>query len=567
MKNYVLMHKNEKCGTFVFDEETGKIMEYHDNGKGLSPYLGNFDVRKMRKWWEMRAVPASRTAMQEIIRNAGCLNTEVYLAKNLALSMTDTYWICPDNANLSYDDVKFSNLAVYGHGKVPYHNASSYDPNASLGGQMNKYWDLEQSCPILVKESYRYFGQQSINEVFATRIHERQNTDIPFVRYSASTTEDRGVLCRCKAFTSEDAELISAYEIIESQKIRNEMAFYDAYIQICVNNGIDYEQIQNFMDYQTMTDFLISNTDEHLMNFGVLRDANTMKLIGPAPIFDSGNSMFYSDERKTPYSRADLLGRTITGFCKTEEKMLEKVKNRNLVRIDLIPAPDEVKTLYIDAGIPEWKADLISKNYETKAQMLKEFQKGKVISFYREKQREKESRKNTCETTNKQKFIMLSGISGPLRIQEAKKIYEAEITKNKFITADDRGLYPIGKALENTGLIFDKAKILNSIHSIDGYRNALVYISSDKIREEIRIELPEKYSEDLVSLIVDARIKTAFISGASVIYEAMNLDRQVREKYLEIAKECGINNRELHVINSCPPVEEEGWNSVINHQS
>lgn len=516
MKNYVLMHKNEKCGTFVFDEETGKIMEYHDNGKGLSPYLGNFDVRKMRKWWEMRAVPASRTAMQEIIRNAGCLNTEVYLAKNLALSMTDTYWICPDNANLSYDDVKFSNLAVYGHGKVPYHNASSYDPNASLGGQMNKYWDLEQSCPILVKESYRYFGQQSINEVFATRIHERQNTDIPFVRYSASTTEDRGVLCRCKAFTSEDAELISAYEIIESQKIRNEMAFYDAYIQICVNNGIDYEQIQNFMDYQTMT---------------------------------------------------DLLGRTITGFCKTEEKMLEKVKNRNLVRIDLIPAPDEVKTLYIDAGIPEWKADLISKNYETKAQMLKEFQKGKVISFYREKQREKESRKNTCETTNKQKFIMLSGISGPLRIQEAKKIYEAEITKNKFITADDRGLYPIGKALENTGLIFDKAKILNSIHSIDGYRNALVYISSDKIREEIRIELPEKYSEDLVSLIVDARIKTAFISGASVIYEAMNLDRQVREKYLEIAKECGINNRELHVINSCPPVEEEGWNSVINHQS
>lgn len=35
-----------------------------------------------------------------------------------------------------------------------------------------------------------------------------------------------------------------------------------------------------------LTDFVISNTDEHLLNFGVLRDADTMKLIGPAPIFD-----------------------------------------------------------------------------------------------------------------------------------------------------------------------------------------------------------------------------------------------------------------------------------------
>ena len=64
------------------------------------------------------------------------------------------------------------------------------------------------------------------------------------------------------------------------------------------------------MDYQTLTDFVISNTDEHLVNFGVLRNADTMKLIGPAPIYDSGNSMFYNEDRLIPYSRVEPVSYT-----------------------------------------------------------------------------------------------------------------------------------------------------------------------------------------------------------------------------------------------------------------
>ena len=142
MIKYSLMHKNDKCGTILFDENIGRITEYHDDRNGLSPYLGNCDIKKIQKWWEMRAVPASRATMQQVINNANCLNTEVYLAKNLGLSMTDTYWIKPSGIDLSFDDVKFANLAAYSHGKIPYHNATSYDPNASLGGQMEKYWEL-----------------------------------------------------------------------------------------------------------------------------------------------------------------------------------------------------------------------------------------------------------------------------------------------------------------------------------------------------------------------------------------------------------------------------------------
>ena len=536
MIKYSLMHKNDKCGTILFDENIGRITEYHDDRNGLSPYLGNCDIKKIQKWWEMRAVPASRATMQQVINNANCLNTEVYLAKNLGLSMTDTYWIKPSGIDLSFDNVKFANLAAYSHGKIPYHNATSYDPNASLGGQMEKYWDLMHKTPILVKESYKYYGQQSINEVFASIVHSRQPSNVEFVRYTAEMTEDRGVQCKCPAFTSENIELLSAYEMVESRKIQNSQALYDEYINICVENGIDYNQIQEFMDYQTMTDFLITNTDEHLLNFGVLRDPNTMKLIGPAPIFDSGNSMFYSDGRKTPYTRAGILDIPITSFYKREEKLLGKVKNKTAVDLNSIPSAGEVKELYANAGIPEEKANVISKNYDTKAKMLSEFQRGKTISLYKEKQAEKNSKYNTIVKEpevkmESPKFIMLCGIPGSGKSQLAKSLY-ADLQNKKM---DDVNLYPASKAIKNIGLIFDPSKITNDIVINADYKDSTVLISPNKIRQELKDNYPDSYSESLVFAIVDARIKTALKSGASVVYEATNLDKPIREKYLGIA--------------------------------
>lgn len=589
MIKYSLMHKNDKCGTILFDENIGRITEYHDDRNGLSPYLGNCDIKKIQKWWEMRAVPASRATMQQVINNANCLNTEVYLAKNLGLSMTDTYWIKPSGIDLSFDNVKFANLAAYSHGKIPYHNATSYDPNASLGGQMEKYWDLMHKTPILVKESYKYYGQQSINEVFASIVHSRQPSNVEFVRYTAEMTEDRGVQCKCPAFTSENIELLSAYEMVESRKIQNSQALYDEYINICVENGIDYNQIQEFMDYQTMTDFLITNTDEHLLNFGVLRDPNTMKLIGPAPIFDSGNSMFYSDGRKTPYTRAGILDIPITSFYKREEKLLGKVKNKTAVDLNSIPSAGEVKELYASAGIPEEKADVISKNYDTKAKMLSEFQRGKTISLYKEKQAEKNSKYNTIVKEpevkmESPKFIMLCGIPGSGKSQLAKSLY-ADLQNKKM---DDVNLYPASKAIKNIGLIFDPSKITNDIVINADYKDSTVLISPNKIRQELKDNYPDSYSESLVFAIVDARIKTALKSGASVVYEATNLDKPIREKYLGIANEYGVKDTSLHVTWINPndsissispnllsamnnrlvdsnPSKDEGWSDFVQH--
>ena len=127
----------------------------------------------------------------------------------------------------------------------------------------------------------------------------------------------------------------------------------------------------------------------NLGNFGVLRNTNTMELTSVAPIYDSGNSMFFLDLINRPFTRMELLERKITAFYETEEKMLKKVKNKNLIKIDLLPVAKEVSDFYKRNGIPEHRADIIADNYDIKLKMLDEFQHGKTISLYKEKHKQK----------------------------------------------------------------------------------------------------------------------------------------------------------------------------------
>ena len=380
---YKLMHRDELCGVLTLEEDAGQLIEYKNLSRS-APYLGNADTRLMRRWWEARAIPASRTAMQEVIRRAGCNSNKEYLAKNLALSMTDTYWICPIEMELHWSDVNLHNLNGFMNGKMPYHNETSYDPNASLGGQMDKYWDLGTEPPTLIKTAYREYGQQAINEAFASLLHERQENHFPYVKYRLRQGVDNGIQTVCDAFTSDQKELVSALEILDSQKIPNDLSLYDAFIRISAEYGIDEEYMRNFMDYLTMTDFIISNTDEHLMNFGVLRNADRQVFTSPAPIFDSGNSMFYSDHREKAFSRAELLERKITAIHSTEEAMLRHVSDRGLVKFDLLPSSEEVIAFYQSQGIPEQKALFIAQSYRNKLSLFRDFQQGKRISLYHE---------------------------------------------------------------------------------------------------------------------------------------------------------------------------------------
>ncbi len=160
---YTLMHRNQEIGALAIDPADSKVAGWKNKDNEMGPYLGNTTLENIKKWWSSRAIPGSRKMMEDVIRNAGCTSNLDYLAKNLGLSMTDTYWLRPLDTTLTWEDVSLHGFKVLGNEKIPYHNDSSYDPNAALSGQMEKYWDLSEDSPALVKTASEHFGQQSIN--------------------------------------------------------------------------------------------------------------------------------------------------------------------------------------------------------------------------------------------------------------------------------------------------------------------------------------------------------------------------------------------------------------------
>lgn len=380
---YYLKHKDDICALLTIDDkETGTLIKGTILNDRIAP-MGSLNV-----WWQSRAVPSTREDMKTVIRQAGAENPETYLAKNLALSMTDAYWICPfeEAATLKWNDICLTNHKYLNKPFVPYHNSDSYDANATLGGQMEKYWDLSEDPPVLVKKAYKSFGQQGVNEQFATLLHSRQPNAPEYVSYIAKQNpDDLGLIVACKTFIEPGLEFVPAHQIRLANKDKwtsESLSDYDRVVKGWASLGMSEEMVRNFLDYQTITDFIITNIDRHYSNFGALRNVDTLEFVKPAPIFDSGNSMLY-DERVRTLTKADLLKFKVTSIYHTEEQMLKRVQNRKIVDLDALPSKDETIALYTSFGIKEERAAFIADAYQQKIEMVHTFQKGTSISMYR----------------------------------------------------------------------------------------------------------------------------------------------------------------------------------------
>lgn len=121
------------------------------------------------------------------------------------------------------------------------------------------------------------------------------------------------------------------------------------------------------MEYQILTDFILTNTDRNLNNFGLLRNASTLKYVGVAPIFDSGNSMFRTNPQLA--KQDDLTRIEVNSFRKTEDKLLRLVTNRSLIDMSLLPTEEELRTIYSMDELISY-TDLILSGYRKKIEIL-----------------------------------------------------------------------------------------------------------------------------------------------------------------------------------------------------
>lgn len=175
---------------------------------------------------------------------------------------------------------------------------------------------------------------------------------------------------------SDELEFVSAYQLIRNEKIRNDKSVYEALIAKAASVGGYEAEIRKQLEYTILTDFILSNTDRHLNNFGFLYHSGSRCITAMAPIFDTGNALFYNEDFIP--SGENLLDVKVTSFCEKEVQLLRYVENRELVDLKLLdgfPA-EAAKMLEKYTEMPQKRAEAIAGTIEKKMELLQKFQHG-----------------------------------------------------------------------------------------------------------------------------------------------------------------------------------------------
>lgn len=195
--------------------------------------------------------------------------------------MSDQYWVKPADSNIEYKDInffehdfkdsKFTN-ATFSSGVDSSTKISLISPNNTTDGRLKKTWIIENNKRYLLKGGYKNEVMQPFNEVLASMICERLGFN--HIKYTIEVINGK-VVSKCECFINTDTELIPAHQILyEIQKKEN---VYEEYIKILENKGIN--NVREKLENMFILDYLISNEDRHLNNFGIIRNVNNLNWI------------------------------------------------------------------------------------------------------------------------------------------------------------------------------------------------------------------------------------------------------------------------------------------------
>ena len=350
------MHKNVPVAKLELDEHTGvinkisEIINYEHLPIGVMKKNKIADRAVLNDWWVDRTIPASRLGIREALDLLDLTNTKSLLAKCFGLSLSDQYWIKPDNTDLCWQDINFfENVFSEDIGNVllsKVDEKKEFDfnsPDFTTDGCLKKRWKITNGKRYLIKGGSKPFIQQPFNEVIATKIMQRLG--IQHVPYTLIWDDDRPYSV-CEDFVTSETELVSAWHVMQIQKKDNSTSVYQHYINCCKALGVD--DIEAYVDRMIVLDYIIANEDRHQNNFGLIRNADTLEFIGAAPIFDSGSSLGY--DKMAGQIRSGR-GVECKPFKKTHQEQLKLVTSFQWIDFDkLTGIEDEIRDIFKGAG-------------------------------------------------------------------------------------------------------------------------------------------------------------------------------------------------------------------------
>lgn len=390
MKKFTLMNKNKKVFDFVYDEEEHFIVNFERNypeNEDYAPFglikMNEIDKVEFNKWWKNRQIPASRKGLKEVLHNSNVYdkdNFDLLDAKAYCLSLSDQYWVKGVNEEISWESINFfDNEFSEDIGKILFNggktalNLNLNTPDMTSNGNYEKRWKIIDGERYLLKAGSKIYNQEPFNELIATKLYERLLNKEEYVEYSVIFDDDKAI-SKCKNFITKDTELVPAWKINEYYEFLDDEDKYTHYIR-CLNN-LGIKDAETLTDKMIVCDYIIANKDRHFNNFGVIRDVNTLKFIGVAPIFDNGCSLWYDENDM--YVGEFFLTKPFEEYEKKQLSLVKKLEWLDMSKLE--DFPNEVKTiLSMNKLLSKERINKIVDQIKLRIEFVKELKKSREV--------------------------------------------------------------------------------------------------------------------------------------------------------------------------------------------
>ncbi|MEG0329753.1 MAG: hypothetical protein RR624_04910 [Longicatena sp.] len=296
------MNKDTEILDFLYDDETHNIDKIIDlihpeyAPLGIIDYMTGISRKSFNNWWRYRAIPASRCKFKEVLEEMDINSSVELLEKCFGLSLSDQYWIKEIDSLVSWADINFfTNDFSEDMGKLLLGEINFTDslnmcsPDNSSDGNLRKKWKIMNGKRCLVKSGNTFNNQEPFNEVIATKLYEKILDKDEFVPYYLIEENGISYSC-CETMVGVDEELVPAFYIDATKKLRGSDSLYEHYIHVCRELGILDVKIK--INKMLVCDYILGNYDRHYRNFGAIRNVLDLKWTRIAPIYDSGSSLW-----------------------------------------------------------------------------------------------------------------------------------------------------------------------------------------------------------------------------------------------------------------------------------
>lgn len=377
----ILMNKNMPVVELELDDDTATILKVKKTYEldflpvGIDAKSGIPNKKELNEWWFGRSIPASRLGIRTALEKLSIQHSEQLLLRCYGLSLSDQYWMKPMDSKLEWKNINFfDNDFSDDVGNILFGQPAPQDidlmsPCNTSDGWLKKKWKIIDTKRCLIKAGSNPFMQEPINEVFGTRLHQRLGCK-NYVSYNV-LLEDGIPYSVCENFIDTNTELVNAVSINRSIKKRSQYFSYEHFRNACEKLGIP--GMKEFIDYMLVFDYLMANTDRHFGNFGAIRNVETLEWIGPAPIFDSGTSLWHDKLTRA----INPLGEVETKpFYSNASRQMELVSDFSWVPFEeLRNLKDDIREIFVPTEfIDEERIEVLSKAVDSRVEELQEME-------------------------------------------------------------------------------------------------------------------------------------------------------------------------------------------------